>query len=668
LAWSLRQGHPRLVAIVSTITVLAASFAFASMKLYGGTAMAATPTLSTAASADTEIGLQIFDNANLQGGAAPTGTITFTLYGPGDTTCATSIFSPTVPVNGTGSYNSTPFTTSQAGTYQWRAAYSGDANNTPATTVCNDPAESVIVAKASTVLTTTASGPIAIGGTISDTAHLNGGFGPTGTISFELHGPTDTICSGTPVFNSTATVNGNGDYVSGSYTPTVTGTYRWRARYEGDANNLGDGPTGCLDAAESVVVVAGLVTPTLTTTASASVAAGGQVHDTAVLSGGVAPVGTIGFQLFGPNDATCTGPPVTTSPVTVLGNGTYVSPGITVNTPGTYRFVATYSGDIANNPVTTACADPTEAVVVTPGGSTTTSSTSTTVPGSSTSSSTTVPGSSTSSSSTVPGSSTSSSSTVPGSSTSSSSTVPGSSTSSSSTVPGSSTSSSSTVPGSSTSSSSSTAPSSTSSTSSTSTSSTSTTSSSVPTGTTTSSSTSSSSTSSSVPTSPSTTTGPTVPPGQPTIDATLRTIVAGLQDTVFGSGFPAHTLIDILLFSSPVLLDTVITDASGSFTVTVTIPVDTEPGTHHLVGAVRGGGPRAETTITVLAPPAGSAKATPLRAQGQLSRTGSDSTGSTRVAATLVVIGLLLVGGAGVGSFRGNGGRRRSSVQQPRAG
>ncbi len=420
MAWSFRQGHPRLVAIVSAVLVLAASFAFASAKL-AGTAMAATPTMSTTASTNTEVGFQLFDNANLRNGDNPTGTIRFDLYGPDDATCATSIFNSIVTVTGNGSYNSASFITSQAGTYQWRAAYSGDANNTAITSACNEPSEQTIVTKALTVLSTTASGPIAIGGTITDTAHLSGGFNPTGTITFDLTGPNDVFCTGAVAFTSTVTVNGNGDYVSGPFAPTATGTYQWRARYSGDDNNLGEGPTGCIDPAESVIVVGGLVTPTLTTTASASVEAGGTVRDTAVLGGGALPTGTIGFQLYGPNDATCSGTPISTPPVPVNGNGTYVSPDITVNTPGTYRFVASYSGDIANNPVATACNDPAESVVVTPGtGSTTTSSsTSSTVPTTSSSTSSTVPTTSSSTSSTVPGSSTSSSSTVPGSSTSS---------------------------------------------------------------------------------------------------------------------------------------------------------------------------------------------------------------------------------------------------------
>src|SRR5205085_10515359 len=40
-------------------------------------------------------------------------------------------------------------------------------------------------------LTTTASGPVTVGGSIHDTAHLSGGSSPTGTISFDVY---DSTC------------------------------------------------------------------------------------------------------------------------------------------------------------------------------------------------------------------------------------------------------------------------------------------------------------------------------------------------------------------------------------------------------------------------------------------------------------------------------------------
>jgi len=45
-------------------------------------------------------------------------------------------------------------------------------------------------------------------------------------------------------------------------------------------------------------------------------------------------------------------------------NGTYDSASFTPTQPGTYRWVATYSGDTNNNPITTTCGDPNETVTI----------------------------------------------------------------------------------------------------------------------------------------------------------------------------------------------------------------------------------------------------------------------------------------------------------------
>lgn len=123
----------------------------------------------------------------------------------------------------------------------------------------------------------------------------------------------------------------------------------------------------------AVVVPAGsgspstvLGTATLTTQASPPVTVGSPIFDTATVSGGVSPTGTITFTLFGPDNPVCVGAPIFTStPVPVAGNGPYVSGSFVPTTPGTYRWVADYSGDANNAPVTTACNDPAESVVVT---------------------------------------------------------------------------------------------------------------------------------------------------------------------------------------------------------------------------------------------------------------------------------------------------------------
>ena len=84
------------------------------------------------------------------------------------------------------------------------------------------------------------------------------------------------------------------------------------AVYSSDANNNG-AATACDDANESVVVTK--KTPTLTTTASASVSAGGQIGDVGHLTNGTNPGGTITFSLYGPDNATCGGSAIFTSTV-----------------------------------------------------------------------------------------------------------------------------------------------------------------------------------------------------------------------------------------------------------------------------------------------------------------------------------------------------------------
>jgi hypothetical protein len=121
--------------------------------------------------------------------------------------------------------------------------------------------------------------------------------------------------------------------------------------------------------AVSVCSLAGSTTPTtLTTQASAAVTLGGLIHDTATLSGGVAPTGTITFSSFGPNDANCTAAPAFTSIVTVAGNGSYVSANFSPTLSGTYRWIAAYSGDAANAASITACNDANESVTVSASG------------------------------------------------------------------------------------------------------------------------------------------------------------------------------------------------------------------------------------------------------------------------------------------------------------
>ena len=108
--------------------------------------------------------------------------------------------------------------------------------------------------------------------------------------------------------------------------------------------------------------------PAIATQASESVEVGGRLTDTAVVTGRVNPVAgaTVDFRLYGPGDANCTEPPVFQSLGRPVGaDGRAVSEPYTTTAAGTHHWVASYSGDANNEPVSGACNDADENVVVT---------------------------------------------------------------------------------------------------------------------------------------------------------------------------------------------------------------------------------------------------------------------------------------------------------------
>src|SRR5437773_6006675 len=80
---------------------------------------------------------------------------------------------------------------------------------------------------------------------------------------------------------------------------------------------------------------------------SGSGAIGATYKDTAHLTGGAAPTGTITFKLYSNND--CTGL-LHSETATVAGNGDYTTAtGFVLNHAGTYYWTASYGGDSDNN-------------------------------------------------------------------------------------------------------------------------------------------------------------------------------------------------------------------------------------------------------------------------------------------------------------------------------
>jgi uncharacterized repeat protein (TIGR01451 family) len=173
----------------------------------------------------------------LSGGYYPTGSIVFTLTGPGGFS-----FPQTDTVIGNGTYTASttlPTTGMVAGTYTWTAHYSGDANNNAANDQ-GDITERTVVSPASPTLTTVPDPSMGIRGTtLQDTADLTGGFDPTGSITFSLYAPGVDPTIGPSTYTETVmVVNGNNTYhTSVGFVASASGIWHWVATYSGDSNN-----------------------------------------------------------------------------------------------------------------------------------------------------------------------------------------------------------------------------------------------------------------------------------------------------------------------------------------------------------------------------------------------------------------------------------------------
>ena len=129
--------------------------------------------------------------------------------------------------------------------------------------------------------------------------------------------------------------------------------YEFRVEPADKVGNVGE-----LSASSGDVLIAadgGQANPTLTLVAPSAANVGDSIHSTATLAGGNGPTGTITFSFFAPDNTTCSGQPFATGSVPVSDNGSYQSADVVPDTAGTYRWIATYSGDNANTQAPTFC-------------------------------------------------------------------------------------------------------------------------------------------------------------------------------------------------------------------------------------------------------------------------------------------------------------------------
>ena len=133
-------------------------------------------------------------------------------------------------------------------------ALSGAFNSTQATAILTITDDDV----ATPTFSVQASPSVALGGAVFNTASIsgNGVTPPGGTLTFRLFGPNDNSCSGALIFTSTVPVNGNGNYISSSFTPTTPGAYNWVVIYSGDGTHNAAVTTPCGGPAQSITATA----------------------------------------------------------------------------------------------------------------------------------------------------------------------------------------------------------------------------------------------------------------------------------------------------------------------------------------------------------------------------------------------------------------------------
>lgn len=132
----------------------------------------------------------------------------------------------------------------------------------------------------------------------------------------------------------------------------------WRLFVEDD----GAPDAGSIAGGWCLTFTAEKASPTISTVASPGGPVGTAVTDTATLSGGADPTGSVTFRLF--SDATCS-TEVFTSTNPLVGSSA-TSDWFTPTAPGTYFWTAVYSGDAGNNPAASPCRARRESVTITP--------------------------------------------------------------------------------------------------------------------------------------------------------------------------------------------------------------------------------------------------------------------------------------------------------------
>ena len=310
-------------------------------------------------------GATAFDTATVTAvaGVTPTGTLLYSFFANGTcaggatTTHGVTLSAGVVP-------NSLTTASLAAGSYSYKAAYSGDGSYLATAAACEPFTVVPVASGLGTVVddaTTHAAwdGTETIGATANDSATVTtvGGIAPTGNVVYRLY--PNLTCAGSPSTTGAKTLSGGLVPNSTATSVLAAGSYSYAATYSGDSNYVG-ATAGCepFAVALSTSTVGNIVDDAGTSSPWAGTeTTGASAYDTATVAtvGGIAPTGTVTYRLY--LNGACTGGASTTAGATLTGGGTVPNSAATgALAPGPHAFTASYSGDANYQAHVSSCA------------------------------------------------------------------------------------------------------------------------------------------------------------------------------------------------------------------------------------------------------------------------------------------------------------------------
>lgn len=331
--------------------------------------------VTTAATPATQLlGESNSDKITLSGPPASwRGKVTVRAYGPaasGDAIrCEGQPAAEVSYTAGPGDSQAPPITPTAPGWYGYQVTVEGDAQVTGITTPCAEPSERFVVEVQPAVRTQISEQSSQPGATLTDRVWVSGLHGQPATVAAALYGPfpaRDALtCEGTPFWQGSYPVTGDGEFLTDPVTVTVPGYYTYRESIAA-SGFVRAAAHPCGEAVETTVVRGA---PTIRTEVSQQQATvGAEISDTVFVAGLGRLRAPVEAELWGPypsRDAmTCAGTPAWRGTLIAEGDGTYVTDRVAIRQAGWYTYRERIVATEAFDAVETACGEEAETTLV----------------------------------------------------------------------------------------------------------------------------------------------------------------------------------------------------------------------------------------------------------------------------------------------------------------